>query len=163
ILVGDLKHDVHGCGKIHRLSVLQSGLEANLLGGVQRRFIEPMAESLDDAHNAHRPGSGEDNLDENFALEAELPGLRAVNRIRLVQYHDGLNRGSCLSAFRLRGRGRVGSCRSKSARLYFSTRSAGTAWRHNRYSVAKPCARHGAANTIGASGAVAIAGPGRKR
>src|SRR5258706_14280627 len=79
----ELEHDMQDSRKVGRLSVLQRGLELNLLGSPNRRFIESMTKTLHDALDANLTGRSKNYFQQNFPLNFEATSFFSVNRARL--------------------------------------------------------------------------------
>src|ERR1700676_5423939 len=91
--VSKLKDDVCDGRKIHRMPLLQSRLEANLLCGVKSGFVQSVTQSLHYANRPYLPRRKEVHFDQHFAFDSQLPRLIRIGGVWLGQNHHRLNRG----------------------------------------------------------------------
>lgn len=69
--------------KVGRLAILESGLELDFLRGLNRCFIESMAQSLHNSLDANLTIRGKQNFQQNFAFDFEASPFFSVNRAGL--------------------------------------------------------------------------------
>ena len=86
-----LEHYVNSSRYIHRLSVLQSRLETNLLDRTHSCFVQSVPQALYDANDAHLAGCRKNDLYRYFAFNGQPARLFGVNRARFVQNDQWLH------------------------------------------------------------------------
>ena len=95
-MVGQPELDAQGSRKIRRLAGALGWLEADLLGGLFRRLVEPVSQGFYHADHAYRAVGLEDHGKRDLTLNSQSASLLCVDRGWLGEYLDGLE---------LRGRG----------------------------------------------------------
>src|SRR6266478_2486318 len=136
--------------KIHRLALASRRLELDLLRGASRCFIETVTQTT--YHSVHLDAAvrQEYHIENHVTFYFQAAPFRGVLRTRLLQDVDS-RRGAFGRRFLLR-RLRDGLIREAGG----LQRAALGAWRRIRRAVTEPSARHRAADSFVAAGAIAV-------
>src|SRR5579864_8052122 len=80
---GELKEDVDGGHRVHRLAVAQGGFETHAFGSPDSGFVKSVTQSANYAQNFHFAGNGEVYLEQDFAFDFQAASFLGVNRVWL--------------------------------------------------------------------------------
>ncbi len=68
------------CGRIGRLSIAPGGLEANLLGGTNRCFVQAVTETLHHTQNSKLAGRFKNDFKYYFSFNPQISGFGRISR-----------------------------------------------------------------------------------
>src|SRR5580698_4231931 len=77
--LSDLKNDVQNDLVIGRLAILDCRLEVNLFGGLDGVIVEAVTQSADHAHDPKFAGRFQNHVEEDFALNPQVPSLLSID------------------------------------------------------------------------------------
>src|SRR5882762_8526434 len=154
--VSQTEFNSHASREIHRLALASRRLELDLLRGASRCFIETVAQTTYHSVYLDAAVRQEYHIENHVTFYFQAAPFRGVLRTRLLQdVHS--RRGAFGRRFLLR-RLRDGLIREAGG----LQRAALGAWRRIRRAVTEPRARHRAADSFVAAGAVAVSRPTRQ-
>src|SRR5579863_5705965 len=145
---------------INRLALAQGRLEFDLLSGFRGRLIESVSEAADHAVDLNVAVAQEDHIQHHVAFQFHVTPLGCVLRLGLVQDGNSGIRGAIVAGLFLR-RIRYDGCVAETSSSYISALAA--AGRRIGGAISKSSTGHCSANSLVASGAIAITWPARKR
>src|SRR6202140_5382583 len=155
--VSQTEFNSHARRKIHRLAFTSRRLELDLLRCASRCFIETVAQTT--YHSGHLDAAvrQEYHIENHVTFYFQPTPFRGVLRTRFLQDVNSRRGAFAARRFLLR---RLGGCLIREAGGL--QRAALGAWRRVRRAVTEPGARHRAADSFIAAGAVAVSRPTRQ-
>src|SRR3984893_1939379 len=155
--VSQTEFNSHASREIHRLAFASRRLELDLLRGASRCFIETVAQTT--YHSVHLDAAvrQEYHIENHVTFYFQTTPFRGVLRTRFLQDVNSRRGAFAARRFLLR---RLGGCLIREAGGL--QRAALGAWRRIRRAVTEPGARHRAADSLVAAGAVAVSRPTRQ-
>src|SRR6202521_2014500 len=156
--VSPTEFNSHARRKIHRLAFASRRLELDLLRCASRCFIETVAQTT--YHSVHLDAAvrQEYHIENNVTFYFQCTPFRGVLRTRLLKDVNSRRGVFAARRFLLRCLGRGCLIREPCG----LQRTALGAWRRIRRAVTEPGARHRAADSFIAAGAVAVSRPTRQ-
>src|SRR5713226_847851 len=151
--VSQTEFNAHARREIHRLAFASCRLELDLLRCASCCFIETVAQAAYNPVHLNAAVRQEHHLDNNIPFYFQTTPFRGVLRTWLVQ---DVNRRRGAFAGRRFFLWRLGRDRLVREAGGLQCAALAAAWRRNRRAVTEAGARHGAANSFVAAGAVAV-------